>query len=443
MEVFEGTSGQLYRVEKIIGKGGQGSVYKVTSASDDNLYAIKWYKPSMATGEQRSRLETLVEEGAPRINAAGIEFIWPSEIVNHDGYSSFGYSMPYVDSHMSLSMIRKGKVTQPEPSILARLSYLVCVAMEGIHAAGMAYCDINLKNVVFDLTKKRVIIWDNDNVVVNNADVQVAGVWECMAPEVALGRSKPNAETDLYSIAVLLYYMWMWEHPMDGLRTFTTIRCWDIPAKKECYARNPVFAFHPVDPSNAAGSVKALEVSAKRWERLCPPTLKEAFIKSFTSGVHDPSKRIRLSEWRRLFLGLEANVQICPKCGARNLVDGKLHDPKCFHCLTPLLHTLIMYNRRQGSMARLVVHHGALLRGHHLGLADSSSKADMIVGEVEDHPHSAGHFVLRNRSPDTWIYKTTGGQFPINPGDARALLPASRLSIGENTIIIERLHERT
>jgi serine/threonine protein kinase len=446
MKLFKGTNGHLYEVEKLLGSGGQGSVFQVKSKADGKLYAIKWYHPSIATADQLTRLQMLVEQGAPRIALDSIEFIWPLEIVSDPESTGYGYLMPLVDRSQYVSLntiIMSGKVKQPNPRILARLSYLVCVALDAIHAAGLAYCDINLKNLVFFDPQKgrvRVIIWDNDNVVVNNADVEIRGVWEFMAPEVALGQAKPNAETDLYSIAVLLYYMWMWEHPMDGKKTFS-IYCWDIPAKRKFFAQEPVFAFHPSDTSNAATGVNRLELSVQRWEKLCPPVLKKAFTKSFTEGVREPSKRIRLADWRRLFLALEANAYSCPKCGAYNLVDGKLSQPKCFHCATPLPQDLVLRNHQPGSRAQLVVHQNALLRRHHIGYADSVAEADKIVGEIEAHPKSPGAHILRNRTQETWTYGTPSGQFSIEPGQARALLPNSQLSIGRSTIVVERLLE--
>ena len=416
MSVFKGTSGQLYEAEAPLGRGGQGSVFRVKSKADSKRYAVKWYHPSVATADQRMRLQTLVEQGAPRIALDGIEFIWPLEIVTHLETAGYGYLMPLVDmsSYFFLNKIINGKVKQPNLRTLARLSYLVCVALDAIHGAGLAYCDINVKNVVFDPQKGLVIVWDDDNVVVNNADVEIRGVWEFMAPEVALGQSKPNAETDLYSIAVLLYHMWMWEHPMDGKKTFS-VYCWDIPAKRKYFAQEPVFEFHPSDTSNAARDVDMLKLSVQRWEKLCPPVLKEAFTASFTEGVREPAKRIRLADWRRLFLALEANAYPCPKCEAYNLVDGKVRKPRCFHCATPLPQDLILCNRQPGSRAQLVVHPGALLRGHHLGSADAVAEADTIVGEIEPIPQVPVRIfygIARKKSGFTAL---RAGNSPSNP----------------------------
>lgn len=360
--------------------------------------------------------------------------------MNREG-EGVGYLMPLVENCASLNKIISGKAKQPNPRMLSRLSYLLCVGVDTIHAAGLAYCDISVKNAAFAFQEcaPKVYIWDNDNVVVNNADVAIRGVWEFMAPEVALGKAKPNAETDLYSIAVLLYHMWMWEHPMDGKKTFS-VYSWDIPAKKEFYASRPIFAFHPSDKSNSAEGVDLLELSTQRWNKLCPTLLKETFIKSFTDGVTIPGSRIRLADWRRLFLALEANAYRCPKCTAYNLVDGSIRQAKCFNCEASLPQELVLCNRERGSRARLVVHQGALLRGHHVGFADVLTEADKVWGEIEAHPKIVGAHILRNHMQDTWVYTTADGQkFLIAPGQARALLPDACLSIGASTIMVERL----
>jgi serine/threonine protein kinase len=441
MKLFEGTSGRLYEFEALISDDGkQGIIFQVRSKIGSDLYALKWYRPSMATMNQRMQLETLIERGAPQIQLNNISFIWPLEMVGQQESTRFGYIMPLVDrsQYVFLNEVTYGHIKQPNPRNLARLSYLLCVALDAIHADGFAYCDISDDNIAFDIQNVRIIIWDNDNVVVDNTDVAVKGTLDFMAPEVWFDESKPNAEADLYSVAVLLYKMWMWEHPMDGENTLS-LDIWDEPAIEEYYLRKPVFAFHPTDKSNSAYRADDLELSVRRWEKQCPHTLKDAFLQSFTAGVHNPSERIRLGDWRQLFLSLEANAYPCPKCTAFNLVDYTVSRLRCFHCETVLPLSLVLHNHQQGNEAQLVVHNGALLRGHHLGLVDSITEADKVFGVVEEHPNVPGFHILRNRTQDTWIYDTSKGQFQIEPGVARALLPDSQLSIGSNTIIIERL----
>ena len=39
-----------------------------------------------------------------------------------------------------------------------------------------------------------------------------------MAPEIVRGQAKASTETDLFSLAVLLFYMLFMHHPLEGAR---------------------------------------------------------------------------------------------------------------------------------------------------------------------------------------------------------------------------------
>jgi hypothetical protein len=119
----------------------------------------------------------------------------------------------------------------------------------------------------------------------------------------------------------------------------------------------------------------------------------------------------------------------------------KTRNQFCFNCATPLVKDLVLHNRRPGSRAQLVVHQGALLRGHHVGLADSVAEAETVIGEIIAHPKNPRASLLWNRTNQTWRYRTPQGQFVIEPGQARALVPNAQLTIGQSTISIECLLE--
>ena len=69
----------------------------------------------------------------------------------------------------------------------------------------------------FDPDTGDVLICDNDNVSANGIDnSSVYGTPRFMAPEIVMGQAKPSRNTDLYSLAVLLFYMFMMGHPLEG-----------------------------------------------------------------------------------------------------------------------------------------------------------------------------------------------------------------------------------
>ncbi len=438
---FIGDSGQAYIIEKRLAEGGQGYIYLVkgvSGSSGDNV--VKWYKGRLANDSQRQQLVALIKQGVPRTEVDGVQFIWPLEMVRISGQEGYGYVMPMYDTstYVHLNKVINGKRKQPSLDVLCRVSYRMCMAMEAVHRDGMAYCDVNLGNIHFDFDMGRIVVCDNDNVVVNNADVQVLGVPEFMAPEVALDLAKPNAQTDLYSMAILLYQLWTWEHPMEG-RLAAQVKCWDLPAKRKFYAKEPLFVHHPTDRRNSVEGDPILALSLKRWDCLCPTAFKSKLIQTFTEGIQHPEKRTRLSEWQRLFMEMEENETACIHCGARNLVDIAVASQQCFHCQKQLPVRLVMSIQFPGGSSHLVVKEGARLRRHHLEAGTQMDKLLEVVGGIEQHPKTPKAHILRNNDLQTWYYDVGEDKFRIEPGQARALLEGGKVCIGAAQAVIKKL----
>jgi len=427
------SSGLKYEMLKVLGEGGQGTVIQVKNKENGKLYAAKWYKTSTTNDDQRKRMEVLVSRGCPVAPDKGIKFIWPIEMIKYDkSKEGFGYIMPLIDTErfVSINKIICGSVKQPNPKILSRISYLLALAIDTIHVSGLAYCDINLGNFMVNTENGDIVICDNDNVVINNSNVSVKGVWEFMAPEVALGTSHPNTETDRYSLAVILFYLWMWEHPMDGKKTLN-IYSWDIPAKKKFYAFEPVFVFNPDNKSNDSSGVKELDTCVKRWERMCPPIVKEMFTTVFTRGIKDSSYRIQLIDWQRVFLELIANDILCPKCNSINVWDGKQEIFNCFNCKSEIpFYFYLSVDHGYNSFSYIIVAPEATIKKHHINIINFNETSNDVLGIIEEHPNDSRASILRNKTKKTWKYKDgQGNEYTIEPEQARALIPNCEIII--------------
>ena len=80
-------SGQPCKVDKFLGGGGQGEVYRAAWAGGS--YALKWYFPHTATPEQREALQRLISEHRPPSD----QFLWPLDFVEARGVAGYGYLM--------------------------------------------------------------------------------------------------------------------------------------------------------------------------------------------------------------------------------------------------------------------------------------------------------------------------------------------------------------
>ena len=105
-----------------------------------------------------------------------------------------------------------------------------------------------------------------------------------MAPELVRGEADhPSTETDLHSLAVLLFQLWVWHHPLHGTMEYD-VRCWDDPARKKIYGITPVFIFDPTDDRNRLPNDPTYAIAARRWA-ICPPSLQALFLHAFTDGT--------------------------------------------------------------------------------------------------------------------------------------------------------------
>ncbi len=86
-----------------------------------------------------------------------------------------------------------------------------------LHVGGMCYRDISFGNVFLEPGNGEVLICDNDNVAVDgDTNSGVLGTLRFMAPEIVRGQALSDRKTDLFSLSVLLFYMFMFHHPLEG-----------------------------------------------------------------------------------------------------------------------------------------------------------------------------------------------------------------------------------
>lgn len=419
--VLTSDSGSKYTVEKLLGSGGQGEVYSVIS--DHKTYALKWYYKNTATKNQKEILDNLIQSGAPDPS-----FLWPQDMIFRSYGESFGYIMPLRPKNYKSIVDMMKRKAEPSFYCLCRAAYNLTKGYNALHGKGYSYRDISFGNVFFDPDTGEVLICDNDNVSYNGAKTGIYGTPRFMAPEIVVGKAKPSRNTDLFSLAVLLFYMFMLNHPLEGRRE-AQIKCMDIHAMNQLYGTDPLFIFDPDNRDNRP--LAGYQDNALIFWDLYPQQLKELFTASFTVGLQQPNRRITESKWLETFANLISGIMICPNCGAEVFYDvnkeenGIMHT--CWSCqkAVPVPTKLVI-----GRSTILLMSNTKIYR-HHI---DGGHDIETAVGEVVQNPSNPNLWGIRNLTKGNWTYiKADGTQIPVQEGRCAAIAKDTKIDFGEMT----------
>lgn len=420
-------------VQKKLGEGGQGSVYLVQGASYGQK-ALKWYNETQATKEQKNMIIDLINQGKPD-GIVGDRFVWPIDLVEGDRSSNrFGYIMDIIDheTYSSLGEVWANIKPAPSFSTMCKISYRMAESFRKLHLAGYCYRDISIDNLLFNSTTGDILICDNDNVGVNgDTKSQILGTMEYMAPEIIVGKASPSTETDLHSLAVLLFQLWIWHHPFHGMMEYI-IRSWDLAAKTKVYGENPVFIFDPTNDQNGLPNDPEYDTARERW-KLCPDSLKQLFIRAFTVGLKDPSQRVTEGEWVRLFMKLEHSIISCPHDRAENIWDSS-STIYCWYCGKQLSIPPRFHIKSSDGIKTILLTSGVKIMNHDL-YPLSIDDESLLIAEVVQNPKKPNVWGLKNHTTTNWIgTKKDGSTIIIEPGRAAILTNELTIDFGSQVV---------
>ena len=430
-KVLKSGSGNPTVITKLLGSGGQGEVY-LARWGDSGDFAVKWYFEPSATKEQRSALETLIRDGSPSSS-----FLWPLDLVDEpSAATSFGYIMPLRDPRYEELTKYVGGRVKIEYMTLITIGLELTKAFRDLHVKGLCYRDISFKNAFFEPKTGAVLICDNDNVAVNRSGVGgVNGTPDFMAPEIVREEAVPSNKTDLYSLSVLLFYLFFLGHPLLGKKVLD-IRCFDFAARRLLFGKDAVFIFDPNNSSNAAVGMtndptgEAGGTALVYWD-IYPVSFRNTFVKAFTEGLNDPDQRVTEFEWLESLSNLR-NLAFRCSCGRTNFYEAQAVQPTgayskaCWHCgRVPQLPFRIRIGR-----SIVMLNADSRLTPHHLGTGEPFDFSHASA-EVVRHPTDPNVWGLKNLTPEKWVATLPDGSLrDVEPGRSVPLATNTRVSFG-------------
>ena len=285
-----------YELDREIGRGGMGVVYKSRDKRLKRTVAIKVLPPELAfRSEIRTRFLREAETAA-QLSHPNIVPIY--SVDEHDGIVYF--VMAYVDGeNLAVRLHREGALASDESR---RILLEVANALSYAHEHGVVHRDIKPDNILIQSGDGHVMVTDFGIArATEGADARLTatgmaiGTPAYMSPEQSSGEREIDGRSDLYSLGVVGYQMITGEPPFEATSTPAMLvkHLSERPAPIEDRApRVPpdlgraVMLCLEKDPANRFPSASALAVALESGE---VPQLPEA--EPLPPSVPTPSMR--------------------------------------------------------------------------------------------------------------------------------------------------------
>jgi serine/threonine protein kinase len=298
-------------------------------------------------------------------------------------------------------LTKKVQIKSMEIKILAALNFVS--GFRRLHIKGFSYQDLNDGNFFIDVNSGDVLICDNDNVTPGNTrnPGNVGGKPGYMAPEVVTGEANPGPLSDYYSLAVILFKLFINHDPLMGEKYHKSV----IMGPKETlelYGQNPVFIWDPNDKSNRPKP--GVDNNPIRLWPLFPKFFQDAFIKSFVEGAKNANARYPENFWQKTLIQLRDEFSTCPECQELILPWSNNIKGVCSGC-----------GKEYAQPPRLNVgaYHVPLFPGQKLYACHTVGSSDDYAtqtGEITTSKKDTSKIGLRNLSDDQWTYTGPKGE---------------------------------
>jgi serine/threonine protein kinase len=226
-----------YDIERLIGSGGMGIVFKGFDTELNRPVAIKVLAPSIAYhGGARQRFSREAKAAAAVVH----EHVVPIYNVESSG------ELPYLVMHYAQGDSLQNRIDKKgslELKEILRISQQIASGLAAAHAQGLVHRDVKPANVLLENGIERALISDFGLAqAADDASVScsgfLAGTPQYMSPEQARGE-KVNHLSDLFSLGSIMYTMCTGRTPFRGESTLEVLQQVQSTEPKSILEINP------------------------------------------------------------------------------------------------------------------------------------------------------------------------------------------------------------
>ncbi len=321
-----------YRVLRLIGKGGMGSVYEVEAANGQRL-AAKVVSAGMAHASPTA-LERFAREARTASDISS-----PNVARTVDTGSDEALGMPYIIMELlhgiELSVVLK-KEGALDPQVAVRLVLQGASGVAAAHASGVLHRDIKPANLFLqvDDVSQQVTVKVCDFGVTERTRASEVGSGAShlsltrtgsmlgspmyMSPEQAKNAKSVDERTDVWSLSVVLWEALSGQRPWGGRTSLGELMI--------AISTEPIPQLETVAPWVPRDLARVVHRGLERDPGLRPSSVR-AFIESlsvFTGGTDrvQKSQLVKMTEAERGELQVRVNISASAAAGIANLARG-------------------------------------------------------------------------------------------------------------------------
>ena len=393
--------GEIVIVDKLLDdRGGQSDIYQITW--NEKTYALKWYNRSLEDAVGSNQYKAILAYSA--LNLDTEYYTFPLAIVseneNPESGALFGYIMNLIPDgfyEMHDYLLADGDPRQIKFKSFHAMIYAgmnIVSAVHQIHHIGCCCGNLGPGNVVINPSSGNIRMIDCEIIASTDIRYPLLGTRGYMAPEIVRSnfRQKPTIQTDLFSLAIILFRLFYIDHPMEG-------RMWDRyplltdAVEDELYSIHPVYNMSTKTDINRPNDIWAPNVMSRMT--LLPDILREGFENTFVNGIDHVMGRTPENKWLQILsVARDQLVFLDPKGEQDRVV--RFNNPKTIP---------------QGCL-RMTIGSGR----HELALYPFQSLfKDVLTGSVKDYKERAGRVMvaqgrlcMQNITDQVWNVYTPG-----------------------------------
>ena len=417
-------------VDKLLSdRGGQSDIYQITW--NKKTYALKWYNRALEYAVGSNQYKAILAYSA--LNLDNEYYTFPLAIVseneNPESGALFGYIMNLIPDgfyEMHDYLLADGDPRQIKFKSFHAMIYAgmnIVSAVHQIHHIGCCCGNLDTGNVVINPSSGDIRMIDCEIIASTDIRYPLLGTRGYMAPEIVRSnfRQKPTIQTDLFSLAIILFRLFYIDHPMEG-------RMWDQyplltdAVEDELYSIHPVYNMSTKTDINRPNDIWAPNVMSRMT--LLPDILRGGFENTFVNGIDYVMERTSDRKWLQILSVARDQLVYLDSKGEQDRIvrfDSPRTIPK--GCL------------------RMTVG----FKRHELALYPSQKLfKDVLNGNMKDYKECAGRVMvnqgrlcMQNNTDQVWKVHTPGAEItPISKDGWFFLVPGTQVQFDAERQIV-------